>query len=110
MNPLTANLGGHINAVVDQKGHIVLLRDAMQLARRLDKVRPVQVLVSVLDDGDAALESLLHDPGEVSVAEDGGRGVCDEVDAVVDGHDVLSEWELLCDVTEGEGEGECVCI
>lgn len=83
VDALAAHGEGHIDAVVDQQGHVVLGRDLVESPGRGDEGARVAGLVAVLDDGDAAPEGLLDDIGEVPAAEEGGRRIGHEVETVV---------------------------
>lgn len=83
MNSLAPNLNSHVHAVIDEQRHAILLRQGVQAAGHVDDEVLVAVLVAVLDNGGAAPERGLDDVGQALVAEDGGRRVGDEVDAVV---------------------------
>lgn len=83
MHPLTANLNGHINPVIDQQRHAIALGNCMESLGCLHGGCSIALLVAVLYACYAALKCSFDDLDEVLVAENGGRGVGDEVDAVV---------------------------
>ncbi len=70
---------GNIDAVIDEQRHAVFLRYLVQFPCHRDQMPRVARLLAELDDGDPALEGLLDDMVERSVAEDGPRRVGDQI-------------------------------
>lgn len=85
VHALAADLDGDVHAVVDEQRDAEAAGDGVQLPGRVDGFGAGAVLVAILQHGDAAAQRGLDDGAEVAGAEDRGRRVGDEVDAVVDG-------------------------
>lgn len=83
MDSLTAHSEGHVHTVVDQKGNIVLLGHVMESLRSGNEMPGIACLVAVLHKRDAAAKGSVHDVTDVLVAQNRGRGVCDQIKAAV---------------------------
>lgn len=84
MDALAAHGEGHIHSIIDQQWDIVSFRDLVKLPRGGNEYAGIAGLVSVLHDSYATTDCLVDDVTEVPAAQNGGRGVCDEVETVVD--------------------------
>jgi hypothetical protein len=67
MDALAAHSEGNIYTVVDEKRHIVFLRDHMEPAGDLDLMSSITAFVAILHEGHAASQSGIHDVEEISV-------------------------------------------
>lgn len=84
MNPLAAHSEGHVHAVVDEERNIVLLGHLVQSFRNRDEVPSVACLVPILYQRDATAEGSVYDVTNILVAKNRGRGICDQIEAVID--------------------------
>jgi hypothetical protein len=83
MYTLAADGKRNVNAIIDQKWNVIFAADSMNSFRGCNLDTRIGMLFAVLDDGDAAFQSGLHDVNDVFVTEDRRRLVRYKVETIV---------------------------